>query len=378
MRDTVSIGRNDPCPCGSGRKFKKCHLRPGTDSTQAYAQLLNDRADQMQRRADARYRRYGKVRETISAEAAGHRIVAVGDEVHWAQDWRTFPDFLNYYVKVVLGVDWGNAQLRLPESDRHPILLLRARALEYQKRLMPDEDGIIRAKPSGPVLAWLTLAYDLYTLRHHDNLQKRLVDRLRHPQHFQGARYELFVAATFLRAGFDIEFEDERDPSTKHPEFIARHRDTGEEVAVEAKSRHHRGVLGYSGVATVTPETRAEVRGLLENAFAKPSSRPYVICVDVNLPGAPPDALQAPWLREIVDELTQRDSAFPDELHPYSQILVTNHPFHYSPDDEPSPRPAAATILSQRPRHPFRDPNLAVAIQRAAEQFGGIPNTFDE
>lgn len=22
MRD---VGRNDPCPCGSGRKFKKCH-----------------------------------------------------------------------------------------------------------------------------------------------------------------------------------------------------------------------------------------------------------------------------------------------------------------------------------------------------------------
>ncbi|MGH7710842.1 MAG: SEC-C metal-binding domain-containing protein, partial [Gemmatimonadaceae bacterium] len=19
------VGRNDPCPCGSGRKFKKCH-----------------------------------------------------------------------------------------------------------------------------------------------------------------------------------------------------------------------------------------------------------------------------------------------------------------------------------------------------------------
>jgi uncharacterized protein YecA (UPF0149 family) len=22
MRD---VGRNDPCPCGSGKKFKKCH-----------------------------------------------------------------------------------------------------------------------------------------------------------------------------------------------------------------------------------------------------------------------------------------------------------------------------------------------------------------
>jgi preprotein translocase subunit SecA len=24
------VGRNDPCPCGSGKKFKKCHGRPGT------------------------------------------------------------------------------------------------------------------------------------------------------------------------------------------------------------------------------------------------------------------------------------------------------------------------------------------------------------
>ncbi len=24
------VGRNDPCPCGSGRKFKVCHGRPAT------------------------------------------------------------------------------------------------------------------------------------------------------------------------------------------------------------------------------------------------------------------------------------------------------------------------------------------------------------
>jgi uncharacterized protein YecA (UPF0149 family) len=23
---TPSVGRNDPCPCGSGKKYKKCHL----------------------------------------------------------------------------------------------------------------------------------------------------------------------------------------------------------------------------------------------------------------------------------------------------------------------------------------------------------------
>ncbi|MDZ4661523.1 MAG: SEC-C metal-binding domain-containing protein [Pseudomonadota bacterium] len=24
-RDQPKVGRNDPCPCGSGKKFKKCH-----------------------------------------------------------------------------------------------------------------------------------------------------------------------------------------------------------------------------------------------------------------------------------------------------------------------------------------------------------------
>nr|WP_232301241.1 SEC-C metal-binding domain-containing protein [Gilvimarinus agarilyticus] len=24
MRDTPKVGRNDPCPCGNGKKFKKC------------------------------------------------------------------------------------------------------------------------------------------------------------------------------------------------------------------------------------------------------------------------------------------------------------------------------------------------------------------
>jgi preprotein translocase subunit SecA len=25
MRDAPKIGRNDPCPCGSGKKYKQCH-----------------------------------------------------------------------------------------------------------------------------------------------------------------------------------------------------------------------------------------------------------------------------------------------------------------------------------------------------------------
>lgn len=28
-RPKLGVGRNDPCPCGSGKKFKKCCLRRG-------------------------------------------------------------------------------------------------------------------------------------------------------------------------------------------------------------------------------------------------------------------------------------------------------------------------------------------------------------
>jgi preprotein translocase subunit SecA len=26
VRGQEKVGRNDPCPCGSGKKYKKCHL----------------------------------------------------------------------------------------------------------------------------------------------------------------------------------------------------------------------------------------------------------------------------------------------------------------------------------------------------------------
>jgi preprotein translocase subunit SecA len=30
VRVEKKVGRNDPCPCGSGKKYKLCHGRPGS------------------------------------------------------------------------------------------------------------------------------------------------------------------------------------------------------------------------------------------------------------------------------------------------------------------------------------------------------------
>lgn len=32
VRSEVRIGRNDPCPCGSGKKYKKCHGASGAEA----------------------------------------------------------------------------------------------------------------------------------------------------------------------------------------------------------------------------------------------------------------------------------------------------------------------------------------------------------
>jgi uncharacterized protein YecA (UPF0149 family) len=33
IRTAPRAGRNDPCPCGSGKKYKKCCLRSASDGT---------------------------------------------------------------------------------------------------------------------------------------------------------------------------------------------------------------------------------------------------------------------------------------------------------------------------------------------------------
>ena len=36
VRDNKKIGRNDPCPCGSGKKFKNCCMNTGKYDTTHY------------------------------------------------------------------------------------------------------------------------------------------------------------------------------------------------------------------------------------------------------------------------------------------------------------------------------------------------------
>ncbi len=69
MEDLTKVGRNDPCPCGSGKKFKKCHLGREGDLYLRKSETLDPEAGK--KICALPEVRYGRSREIIEALVQG-------------------------------------------------------------------------------------------------------------------------------------------------------------------------------------------------------------------------------------------------------------------------------------------------------------------
>jgi len=204
-----------------------------------------------------------------------------------------------YFIKSMLGEDWGNAELSKPIDKRHEIMKWYDAVCRFQKKQVKGMNGLFGAVPNGPMLSYLLLSYDLYTLCHHDALQDSLMSRLRNPDQFQGARHELFAAATCIRAGFKIQYENEADRTRKHPEFIATHELTGQKISVEAKSKKRVGVLGHLGEKDADERIRLRIGRLINASLLKAYGNPLVVFLDLNIPPLAVRLFEKPWIDDI-------------------------------------------------------------------------------
>ncbi len=376
----AKIGRNSPCPCGSGKKYKRCCLPVERIDRDELLRHHRRALEEFERKQRERRAKYGYVRPIISTTMKDYRLVAVGNTVHYSTTWKTVPDFLTHYLKTTLGPDWGTKEIKTkPLEERHPILQWYHATCLFQKRSSGSNaaDGRLRSGvPDGPTAAYYQLAYDLYVLGDHLKLQEQLVVRLKHPQLFQGARYELSVATHCIRAGFEVEHEDETDKSSRHPEFIATHKETGQVIAVEAKSRHRAGVLGYPGETKDQP--RVGVRRVVRQALAKATDHPYAVFVDLNLPPSEgTDIQKLGWFQELLSEINtpRKDEGRPV---PYNLLIFTNHPQHYGAEAAPVPGSDRVSVLPLKPKVQLQHPQALKALHDAALQYGNIPNWFEE
>lgn len=58
--------------------------------------------------------------------------------------------------------------------------------------------------------------------------------------------------------------------------------------------------------------------------------------------------------------------------------MFTNYPHHYGAEAAPNPGPGYAAALSLNPRIPVQHSEALTALCEAVEQYGRIPNFFEE
>jgi len=370
------IGRNAPCPCGSGLKFKKCcGNREPPPIPSSDLQVL---------RQDPRFgpvldeinlKRNPQGRPVPSIEHKGHRYRAVGNRVYPRPLKETFHEFLINLLKSTLGRKWHEEQLNLPPEERHQIFKWYKANADFVKAVVENplykEGERYGAEPTGEVQALMTLAYDVFHLLHRDDLPNELLRRLKDKTGFQGARYEIAVAAIFVRAGCEVNFI--RDKSKKHCEFAAHDRTTGSTVAVESKSRHRPGALDFPGEPDRSKAIRGDVEGLINQALEQnPGDGPFMIFVDLNVPldpGAP--VQERPWFKDVwtfMQSLTPATKDTPDE---FNTIYLTNFSYHWQGSEKAS---AAERLFvhSAFPKYPI-PPELVGHISGAVTSYGSIP-----
>lgn len=332
----AKIGRNDSCPCGSGKKFKKCHgaIRSGAEvKTRSIAAEVQALINRHQAKLIQKQAQQGLGRPIVSTELNGRRIVAVGNKLVHSSGWKTFHDFLFDYIKQALGPEWGNKEIAKPLEQRHPILQWYDALCRLQSAHGLGEGNIKSAPLTGAVAAYLGLAYNLYLLEHNVELQTRLVTRLKNHEQFHGAYYETFVAAAFIRAGFSIELENETDGDTTHCEFTAAHA-SGRKYSVEAKARHVVGVLGVVEGHGTEADQKLKVGHQLYAALKKKARSTRVVFIDVNVPDHITGAEEVGWLKEALGAIRSKESSMTikGKPAPEAYVFLTNLPYHHAPE----------------------------------------------
>lgn len=384
----AKVGRNDPCPCNSGKKFKKCHGAMTTPTVRRAPGPTQADFDAMLRRAQAqqvqRVRQQGHGKPIISAEMNGTRFVAIGNQLAYGK-WKTFPDFLINHVRNRLGIAWGQAEQAKPEAERHPFLHWWEVFGRQRQQHTTVPDGINSMPMTGAAAAIVGLAYDLYTIEHHINdPQARasfeaLLARLRLADQFHGARHEARVAGMLLRAGFTLQWEDEQlRQANGHAEFVATFPETGRAFWVECKMRQ-----------PDRPDAPVRFTHLVSEALRKGTDLERLVFVELAIANGTMDPEKGGWPGNAINQLRKLEAQPTASELPPALIIVSNFPEHWQLD---RPLEGAGVLMEGFKTGRYRMgqiEELLAAIEarerdreieflwRSLQEHSHVPSTFD-
>jgi len=304
----------------------------------------------------------------------------VGDRLFNSDRKRqTFHEIIIDHLGYVLGKDWKEAQAKLPLDERHFIFecynetdaLLNSGNADICK----ENEELNSVAPNGYVQSLITLAFDVYLLANAGVLDDKLINRLKIKDQYQGARYEITVASTFIKAGWSIEWcEDIR--GVKIPEFIATSPDGKHKIAVEAKSKHRDGILHKGGVFDPLNAEKGNMLYLYKDALAKETfGLPYVIFLDLNSPQAIAKSDKEHWLKDLLALFDAVDPSHNEKTIDKQNLVVsTNFSPHY---DGKSTAIGGQYVIAYSPNaeHPIPEHYLD-SILASVENVQSVPMLF--
>jgi hypothetical protein len=315
---TKRLNKKSPCFCGSGKRYEQCCRRKVLVHRKA-KEIFKQKDENRQKFVE----KFGHIRVPQMLKMPDGVVSAIGGSIYKQTrpgDY-TFLHVVHDHALLFFGETYLEEQEKKPLHSRHP-------ALQWMYEYV-EQTQTHQSSQTGAGAAWYRFAYDLYTIRDNANLEKIMKERLLDAKHFQGARHELWTVALFITANFEIEFENEIDNSRKHPEFVATDRESAAKIAVEAKSRHRRGVKGFSGGAKKPPGEEVGVRGLVIDAYQKEGDLPLYVVVDVNLPQQTQDLGLESWLLELDSLMNDLEAEGYADPCPANAIFFHNDPSHY-------------------------------------------------
>jgi hypothetical protein len=397
------LGRNDPCFCGSGRKFKKCCLphertanfKPvtaGQFSPKELAEIEQLGAEVERERQErlAVLRQFGIFVELVNTISHNGRkfYLHAGGISSINKEHATFHEILIYNLQQVLGVKWWNDQVAKPWDEMHHI----ARCFKHVSDTVKDRsqweavDENVSAKVSdGYGKYLLNLAFDIYILSHTGNTPPPdWIERLKSYDQFEGKRYEISVASIFARAGCKLEYLPDGRGMAKHPEFKATFPETGDMAYVEAKARTKAGTLHTKGEFDLKKATQLKIVPLINAALKKETNnQPYFVFVDANFPeNLIPSTPGKHWIEKVIDSLADHmGKPTPEVPFKYNFLAITNYSYHYDKEGDATHRNSVCSVPLYSAA-PLANENMtekmpgtfAMRIMDSVNGYGIVPN----
>jgi hypothetical protein len=377
------IEKNEPCPCGNKKpdgssiKFKRCCYLKGIIYYEDFEWLKNSLLTKKNLFQNSSNSELLVGTPIIQTKLRSARGILVGSGYYIRNSTETFQEFLVHQLKHGLGWQWGAVESQKTLNKRHVYFRWLQSYANFVRGKTTDKyrlgQNLYSSNANGDALMLLNFAYDIFTLRNSRQLPKNKIKELRKWDKFQGTRYEIAVAAVFVRAGFSLQWLDDRVSTTQHSEFIATHNLSGEKIAVEVKSRHRPGTYHFPGSKQTESIKTGALRKLNEALKQIPDEQSSMIFIDLNIPM---ESYNPTFASGVTNEILHvfDEHPIPTQKEPakYNAVLFTNWSWHYFAKKEVK---SSTLTIKSIPIFTALPLSRAVftLIDRAIDEYGKFP-----